>query len=92
LKSVVVGDLHVLEMLPFPDNPFETPDKPTESTGDRKFWKHVPKCNHWVTATMAPAPVQTVSPALTSGLAGSTLVMDEICVFHQRKNGKLIFP
>ena len=63
------------------------PDKPTESAGDGKIWKYMPKCNKWVTAP-APTPVNAASPPLTLGSTGSTLVMDEIAAYHKRQNGK----
>ena len=87
LKSVCVGNLGMSEMPPPPNKPFKIPDKPTESAGDGKIWKYMPKCNKWVTAP-ASTPVKTASPPLTLGLTGSTLVMDEIAAYHQRQNGK----
>jgi len=91
LKSVCVGNLRTSEMLSPPNKPFKIPDKPTESPGNGKIWKHMPKCNKWVTAP-APTPVKTASRALTLGSTGSTLVMDEIAAFHQRQNGKWTPP
>jgi len=78
-------------MPPPPNKPFKIPDKPTESPGDGKIWKCMPKCNKWVTAP-APAPVKTASPALTLGSTGSTLVMDEIAAFQQHQNDKRTPP
>ena len=78
-------------MPPPPNKPFKIPDKPTESAGDGKIWKYMPKCNKWVTAP-ASTPVKTASPPLTLGSTGSTLVMDEIAAYHQRQNGKLTPP
>ena len=74
-------------MPPPPNKPFKIPDKPTESAGDGKIWKYMPKCNKWVTAP-ASTPVKTASPPLTLGSTGSTLVMDEIRAYHERQNGK----
>ena len=87
LKSACVGNLGMSEMPPPPNKPFKIPDKPTESAGDGKIWKYMPKCNKWVTAP-ASTPVKTASPPLTLGSTGSTLVMDEIAAYHKRQNGK----
>jgi len=91
LKLVCVGDLRTSEMPPPHNKPFKIPDKQTESPGDGKIWKYMPKCNKWVIAP-APTPVKTTSPALTLGSTGSTLVMDEITAFHQCQNGKRTPP